>query len=71
MFVSLGCNGAGVLKGSMFGKLLGEMACGHESPELTDALGLERPTWLPPEPVRRVAVLSAIHYQKRRAGLER
>jgi glycine/D-amino acid oxidase-like deaminating enzyme len=71
MFVSLGCNGAGILKGSMFGKLLGEMACGQQSPELTIALGLERPTWLPPEPIRRVAVLSAIQYQKRIAGLER
>ncbi|WP_150666993.1 NAD(P)/FAD-dependent oxidoreductase [Pandoraea anhela] len=71
LFASLGCNGAGVLKGSMFGKLLGEMACGHHSPELADALGFERPTWLPPEPIRRVAIVSAIQYQKHRAGLER
>jgi glycine/D-amino acid oxidase-like deaminating enzyme len=71
LFASLGCNGAGVLKGSMFGKLLGEMACGQQSPELADALGFERPTWLPPEPIRRVAILCAIHYQKHRAGRER
>jgi glycine/D-amino acid oxidase-like deaminating enzyme len=71
LFASLGCNGAGVLKGSMFGKLLGEMACGQSSPELSDALGFERPTWLPPEPIRRVAIVSAIQYQKHRAGLER
>ncbi|VVE61830.1 FAD-dependent oxidoreductase [Pandoraea anapnoica] len=71
LFASLGCNGAGVLKGSMFGKLLGEMACGQQSPELADALGFERPTWLPPEPIRRVAIVSAIQYQKHRAGLER
>ncbi|AJC22430.1 NAD(P)/FAD-dependent oxidoreductase [Pandoraea pulmonicola] len=71
LFASLGCNGAGVLKGSMFGKLLGEMACGQQSPELADALGFERPTWLPPEPIRRLAIVSAIQYQKHRAGLER
>ncbi|AJP57648.1 FAD-dependent oxidoreductase [Pandoraea vervacti] len=71
LFASLGCNGAGVLKGSMFGKLLGEMACGVASPELSDALGFERPTWLPPEPIRRVAIVSAIQYQKHRAGRER
>ncbi|VVE33296.1 Gamma-glutamylputrescine oxidoreductase [Pandoraea horticolens] len=71
LFASLGCNGAGVLKGSTFGKLLGEMACGQQSPELSDALGFERPTWLPPEPIRRVAIVSAIQYQKHRAGLER
>lgn len=71
VFISIGCNGAGMLKGSMFGKLLGEMACGEQSPELADALGFERPTWLPPEPIRRIAVVSAIQYQKHRAGLER
>jgi glycine/D-amino acid oxidase-like deaminating enzyme len=71
IFVSLGCNGAGVLKGSMFGKLLGEMASGHESPELKDALSLDQPTWLPPDPIRRIAVVSAIRFQKHRAGLER
>ncbi|MEM5461545.1 FAD-dependent oxidoreductase [Paraburkholderia phytofirmans] len=71
MFVSVGCNGAGMLKGSVFGMLIGEMACGLQSPELADALGFQRPSWLPPEPIRRIAVLSAIHYQKRKAGLER
>lgn len=71
LFISIGCNGAGMLKGSMFGKLLGEMACGQQSTMLADALGFERPTWLPPEPIRRLAVVSAIKYQKRKAGLER
>lgn len=71
VFVSIGCNGAGMLKGSMFGKLLGEMACGQQSPELADALGFQRPSWLPPDPLRRIAVLGAIHYQKRKAGAER
>lgn len=71
VFISIGCNGAGMLKGSMFGKLLGEMACGHESAELADALGFQRPSWLPPEPIRRMAVVGAIQYQKHKAGLER
>lgn len=71
IYISIGCNGAGMLKGSMFGKLLGEMACGQQSADLADALGFQRPTWLPPDPIRRVAVLSAIHYQKHKAGLER
>src|SRR6218665_441089 len=71
LYVSLGCNGAGVLKGTMFGKLLGEMAAGHHSPELADALGLQRPNWLPPDPIRRIAVVSALKWHKHRAGLER
>lgn len=71
LYVSLGCNGAGMVKGTVFGKLLGEMACGLQSPQLADALGFERPSWLPPEPIRRLAIVSAIAYQKHRAGLER
>lgn len=71
LFASLGCNGAGVLKGSTYGKLLGEMAMGVQSSHLSDALSLEGPSWLPPEPFRRAGVVSAIKYQAARAGLER
>ncbi|CAG9173775.1 NAD(P)/FAD-dependent oxidoreductase [Cupriavidus pampae] len=71
LFASLGCNGAGVLKGTMYGKLLGEMAAGATSSFLTDALSLEKPNWLPPEPFRRAGVMSAIKYQASVAGLER
>lgn len=71
LYASLGCNGAGVLKGTMYGKLLGEMAAGATSTFLSDALSLEKPNWLPPEPFRRVGVMSAIKYQASVAGLER
>lgn len=71
VYASLGCNGAGVLKGSIYGKLLAEMAAGSQSRLLSDVLSLERPTWLPPEPFRRIGVISAIKYQASRAGLER
>lgn len=71
VYASLGCNGAGVLKGSIYGKLLAEMAVGSQSQLLTDALSLERPTWLPPEPFRRIGALSAIKYQASKAGLEK
>lgn len=71
LFASLGCNGAGVLKGTTYGKLLGEMAMGAQSSGLSDALSLEGPTWLPPEPFRRIGVVSSIRYQAARAGLER
>ncbi|WP_035489154.1 NAD(P)/FAD-dependent oxidoreductase [Burkholderia multivorans] len=71
LFASLGCNGAGVLKGSTYGKLLGEMAMGAQSSCLSDALSLEGPSWLPPEPLRRIGVVSAIRYQAALAGPER
>lgn len=71
IYASLGCNGAGVLKGSIYGKLLAEMAIGSQSELLSDVLSLDRPTWLPPEPFRGIGVLTAIKYQARKAGLER
>jgi glycine/D-amino acid oxidase-like deaminating enzyme len=70
LYASVGCNGAGVLKGSMYGKLLAEMILGSQSSELSDALSLEAPSWLPPEPLRRLAVTAAIRRQKIKAGLE-
>lgn len=71
LYASLGCNGAGVLKGSIYGTLLAELATGSQSQLLTEALSLEAPTWLPPEPFRRIGVVSAIRYQAALAGLER
>ncbi|WP_428983464.1 NAD(P)/FAD-dependent oxidoreductase [Paraburkholderia phymatum] len=71
LFASLGCNGAGVLKGTTYGKLLGEMAMGAQSSQLSDALSLEGPSWLPPEPIRRIGVVSSIKYQAAIAGPER
>ena len=71
LFASLGCNGAGVLKGTTYGKLLAEMAVGAQSSYLSDALSLEGPNWLPPEPFRRIGVVSSIRYQAAVAGLER
>ncbi|MEX3933794.1 NAD(P)/FAD-dependent oxidoreductase [Paraburkholderia phymatum] len=71
LFASLGCNGAGVLKGTTYGKLVGEMAMGAQSSQLSDALSLEGPSWLPPEPIRRIGVVSSIKYQAVLAGPER
>jgi len=71
IYASVGCNGAGVLKGSIYGKLLAEMVMGSQSQLLSDVLSLDRPTWLPPEPFRGIGVLTAIKYQARKAGLER
>ncbi|MBP0619247.1 NAD(P)/FAD-dependent oxidoreductase [Cupriavidus consociatus] len=71
LFASLGCNGAGVLKGSTYGRLLGELALDEHSSYLADALSLEGPSWLPPEPFRRIGVVSAIRYQASQAGPER
>ena len=71
LYAAVGCNGGGVLKGTAYGKLLAELSMGYDSSLLRDALSLTQPSWLPPEPIRRVAIQSAICYQRQRAGLER
>lgn len=71
VYASVGCNGAGVLKGSIYGKLLAESILGINSEELDLVLSLDKPTWLPPEPLRKLAVMTAINWQKKTAGLER
>ncbi|MGU7771606.1 NAD(P)/FAD-dependent oxidoreductase [Burkholderia sp. MR1-5-21] len=71
LYISAGCNGVGILKGSMFGRLLGELALGIDSNELHDVLESEKPTWLPPEPFRRIGVMSAILYHSATSGVER
>lgn len=71
IFAAAGCNGAGVLKGSTYGRLLADLALGEKSPLLADALALEGPSWLPPEPLRRIGVTLAIKYQASVAGAER
>ncbi|AWP77824.1 NAD(P)/FAD-dependent oxidoreductase [Bordetella bronchiseptica] len=71
LYASVGCNGAGVIKGTIYGKLLGEQVAGHRSAMLDDLASFEKPNWLPPEPLRRIGALSTIAYQARKAGLEK
>lgn len=67
LFVSAGCNGGGVVKGTLFGKLLADLACGETTPDIDGLFG--RASWMPPEPVRRAGfeLISRIEQQKGRA----
>ena len=69
LYVSAGCNGGGIVKGSLFGRLLADMACGHETPNVPALFGTA--SWMPPEPLRRLAfnVLSALERRKARAEM--
>lgn len=73
LYAPVGCNGNGacVLNGTNYGKFLAEMVLGGQSQELSDVLSMESPSWLPPEPLRGMAELTAIHLQKKKAGAER
>ncbi|MGB3835013.1 NAD(P)/FAD-dependent oxidoreductase [Castellaniella sp.] len=70
VFAAVGCNGVGILKGTVYGQLMAEMAMGGQSDLLSDALSLAEPSWLPPEPLRSLAIHSAIRFERWRAGKE-
>jgi glycine/D-amino acid oxidase-like deaminating enzyme len=71
LYASAGCNGSGVVRGTIHGKLMAEMACGSQSALLSDRLALEGPNWIPPEPMRRIGVRSHILLEQLVAGRER
>ena len=64
LYVSAGCNGGGIVKGTLFGRLLAEYALGREVPDVAALFGT--PRWMPPEPFRRFGfrVLAAIEAQR-------
>ena len=67
LFVAAGCNGGGVVKGTLFGRLLAEAALGFGAPDIAALFG--RAAWMPPEPLRRLGfnVISRIERYKGRA----
>ncbi|QQO13889.1 FAD-binding oxidoreductase [Bradyrhizobium diazoefficiens] len=70
LFAAVGCGGGGVVRGSIHGKLLAEMACGSQSELLSDRLALSGPSWIPPEPFRRIGAATSMAWGRWRAGRE-
>jgi glycine/D-amino acid oxidase-like deaminating enzyme len=66
LFVSAGCNGGGVVKGTLFGRLLVDLVFGHGAPDMQQLFG--RASWMPPEPLRRIG-FHAVAALERRRGL--
>lgn len=71
VLASLGCNGVGVGKGTVFGALLADYAVGAGSDLLDDMLALPGPDRLPPRPVMELAAPFVINRRQREAGRER
>lgn len=71
LFVSVGCGGAGVTRGTIQGKLLAELAYGLRSQLLSDRLAQSGPDWLPPEPLRGAGAKLQIAWEQWVAGAER
>ncbi|HRZ61639.1 MAG TPA: FAD-dependent oxidoreductase, partial [Rubrivivax sp.] len=69
-FSFTGCNGSGIVKGSAYGMLLAEMAAGRPSEALALARREPQAAWIPPEPLRRIAVAVTLARNARHAGAE-
>ena len=69
LYISAGCNGGGVVKGTLFGRLLADLALGREVPDIPALFGT--PAWMPPEPFRRIGfkVLSAVEARRGQAEI--
>ncbi|MEQ8858150.1 MAG: FAD-dependent oxidoreductase [Pseudomonadales bacterium] len=68
LWVSAGCNGGGVVKGTLFGSLLARRALGEDDTDVAALFGSA--SWMPPEPLRQVGFALISTLEQRSAGLE-
>ena len=68
LFASAGCNGGGVVKGTLFGNLLAERALGQSGPDVGALFG--KASWMPPEPFRRLGFALTSLLEERRGKPE-
>jgi len=64
LYVSAGYNGGGVVKGSLFGRLLADLANGKSVPDMKALFGMA--SWMLPDPLRRLGfhLVSAIESRR-------
>lgn len=69
LWISSGCNGGGVIKGTLFGSLLAERANGRDTPDVNALFGAA--SWMPPEPLRKIGfkIVSGIEKYQGRAEI--
>jgi glycine/D-amino acid oxidase-like deaminating enzyme len=68
--IAAGCNGSGVARGTLWGRLLAEMASGGQSALLTAVLHHAQPGWLPPRPFFDIGAAMRLRYEAHRAESE-
>lgn len=69
LYISAGCNGGGVVKGTLFGELLADLALGRDVPDVARLFGTA--SWMPPEPIRRMGfeIMSRLERRQGRAEM--
>jgi glycine/D-amino acid oxidase-like deaminating enzyme len=70
VFAVAGCNGSGVARGTLWGRLLAELASGSDSPMLTSVMRRAQPGWLPPKPFLDIGAMLRMRVEAVRARTE-
>ncbi|WP_247256453.1 NAD(P)/FAD-dependent oxidoreductase [Pseudomonas moorei] len=70
VFAVAGCNGSGVARGTLWGRLLAELASGTRSPMLTSVMQRAQPGWLPPKPLLDIGAMLRMRVEAVRARTE-
>ncbi|HCS43322.1 MAG TPA: FAD-dependent oxidoreductase [Pseudomonas sp.] len=70
VFAVAGCNGSGVARGTLWGRLLAELASGASSPILTSVMHRAQPGWLPPRPLLDIGAMLRMRVEAVRARTE-
>lgn len=71
LYAVAGCNGSGVARGTLWGRLLVDLATGADSPLLADVLSQARPGYLPPSPFFDIGASVRMAWEVHRARHER
>lgn len=70
VFAVAGCNGSGVARGTLWGRLLAELASGVDSPLLQSVMQRAEPGWLPPRPFFDIGAMLRMRVEAVRARSE-
>ena len=70
VYAVAGCNGSGVARGTLWGRLLAEMASGTCSPILESVMRRAQPGWLPPKPLLDIGAMLRMRVEAIRARTE-
>lgn len=66
LYISAGCNGGGVVKGTLFGAALVDLAHDRETADIENLFGTA--SWMPPDPIRKLG-FKLISSMERRRGI--
>lgn len=70
LYAIAGCNGSGVARGTLWGRLMAEWASGHQSQLLQSVIQRAQPGWLPPRPLFDLGALLRMRIEAVRARSE-